>query len=174
MNRPPAHQGFTLIELLVVMAVMAILAGVMYPAMIALQSRNKIKGTQATVVAIANALISREMVAELPDGSMRNLWDFNNDGLLDGDPRHDPGFSADDRTKASSISYTGPYTMVGSNLQGLFLDERTLRLLDAWARPLHIAFDATDMGAEGFGVFSAGLDQQPGTADDIRSWGAVQ
>jgi prepilin-type N-terminal cleavage/methylation domain-containing protein len=55
-NRHPAHAAFTLIELLVVMGVIAALAGIGYPIMVAVQQRANVQATRGLVQSVSTAI----------------------------------------------------------------------------------------------------------------------
>jgi hypothetical protein len=78
--------------------------------------------------------------------------------------------------------YRGFIGMAQPQIKKSFINKRG-NVVDAWGRPLRIAFAAKVYGTQAFGVWSAGLDAidniepDPKTAgrksdDDLRSWRA--
>lgn len=76
--------------------------------------------------------------------------------------------------------YRGFIAMAQPQIKKSFINKRG-NVVDAWGRPLRIAFAAKVYGTQAFGVWSAGLDaidnieKDPNTAarlsdDDLRSW----
>jgi hypothetical protein len=108
------------------------------------------------------------------DGKVRRLWDFNNDGFLDGDPALDSTFNPADRLAAAGAGYGGFVKTSGREWDTRILDKTAMRVVDSWRQPLRIRFSSTDYGSSWFGVWSIGEDGQSGTADDICSWKSSQ
>ena len=79
-----------------VIGVIAVLAGIGFPAYRQLQARSKIKGTETLVASVAAALAGKPLTAQVPNKSALGrptpdaymvtmpLWDVNVDGVLDG------------------------------------------------------------------------------------------
>lgn len=71
--------------------------------------------------------------------------------------------------------YRGFINMAQPQIKKTFISKRGM-VVDAWGRPLRIAFAAKVYGTQAFGIWSAGLDKKDdlGTprpsADDLRSW----
>jgi hypothetical protein len=62
----------------------------------------------------------------------------------------------------------------GASIKKTFINKRG-QVVDAWGRPLRIAFAAKVYGTQAFGVWSAGLDKKDDldsrpSSDDLRSW----
>lgn len=167
------RRGFTLIELLIVLAIIAALLGLGWPAVQALRERQAQERTLVTVRLVATAIAGyRGGLIEVPapDGgtaAVRPLWDFNRDGLIDGDPALDEGFAAADRAAAAAAGYRGLLAHTGLVLPSVTVDAQG-RVVDAWRRPLRLLRDA-DRAAR-TGVWSAGRDGRSDTTDDLRSW----
>ncbi len=170
--------GVTLIELLVIVATIAALAALTLPAVGYAQRRARANGTAELVLAVAAAIASypqREVsvpargVFGLKEGQVRRLWDFDRDGVLDGEPSRDPGFEPLDRTAAGHVAYRGFLASTAIAVPGRHVDPED-RVIDAWRRPLRIAFAADAYGSTGFGIWSDGPDGIEGNDDDLRSW----
>ena len=78
--------------------------------------------------------------------------------------------------------YTGFVNMASPSVKKSFINKRG-QIVDAWQRPLRIAFAAKIFGTQSFGVWSAGYDGKDGilsttfqddttqpNSDDLRSW----
>jgi prepilin-type N-terminal cleavage/methylation domain-containing protein len=80
--------------------------------------------------------------------------------------------------------YRGFITMAQPSIKKSFINKRG-QVIDAWGKPLRIAFAARVFGTQSFGVWSAGLDGKDSikenddykddptfkSIDDLRSWG---
>lgn len=162
------RDAFTLIELLIVMSVIAVLAGLLIAAFGSTSKVNQVRATKSTCDAIAAAITIRgNDILTLPSGALRPAWDFNGDGMLDGDPKRT--FTPELAAEAASIGYRGAMADLGLETMRLFIDTRTSTLIDSWHQPLRISFDDLDYGATGFSVWSIGPDGVAGTDDDIHS-----
>lgn len=70
--------------------------------------------------------------------------------------------------------YRGFVTMAQPQVKKTFINKRG-QVVDAWGRPLRIAFAAKVYGTQPFGIWSAGLDKKDDlesrpSDDDLRSW----
>ena len=70
--------------------------------------------------------------------------------------------------------YRGFINMAQPQIKKTFISRRGI-VVDAWARPLRIAFAAKVYGTQAFGIWSAGLDKVDDLTsrksnDDLRSW----
>lgn len=163
------HQAFTLLELLLAIGVIATIAGLSLAGWRVAMEQGR-QGRSRTMVAAVAAAIASYPEGVAPTRPVRLLWDFNRDGLVDGQPEADAGFSAADRAAAAAVGYRGLLAMTAMAVPPGLADVSG-RPLDAWKRPLHIAFATEIYGASGFGVWSAGHDGLDNTADDLTSWG---
>jgi prepilin-type N-terminal cleavage/methylation domain-containing protein len=164
------RSGFTLIELLVVIGIIMALMALSFPVISQVMSSGAVGGTQVLVDSVHAAIDKTpERTVSGTDGIVRRMWDFNGDNIIDGEPALDPGFSTAQRTSATACNYKGFIASSRSEWQGS-VEPATRRLVDAWRRPLHIAFSTTAYGSSWFGVWSDGKDMTSGTADDIVSW----
>ena len=100
-----------------------------------------------------------------------HIFDLNRDNQIDGyaavtaSPTLDGGFPKE----VIASGYTGFVTMVQPQIKKIFLNRQGIPI-DAWKRPLRIAFAAKVYGTTAFGVWSAGPDGVDGTTDDLQSW----
>jgi prepilin-type N-terminal cleavage/methylation domain-containing protein len=169
------RRAFTLIELAIVIGIMTVIAAMLFPALAGQGKRNQIEATRAMLGTIAAGIERINPPVLRVDGNtaLRDRWDFNGDGLLDGDPAQDPGFTAADRMAASTARYQGTMAELGTiGIGARFIDARTGRIRDAWAQPIRIIFDAQRFGTVGVGIYSIGPDgiDAAGENDDITSW----
>lgn len=178
MRSGSVRRAVTLVELLVIVATIAALAAMTLPAIGYAQRRARANGTSELILAVGAAIASypqRQVSVpargerSLKDGAVRRLWDFDQDGILDGDPAKDPGFAELDRTAAGHVAYRGFLASTGVAVPGRHVDAEG-RVVDAWRRPLRIAFAADAYGSTGFGIWSDGPDGIEGNDDDLRSW----
>lgn len=168
-----ARSGFTLIELLIVVLVVLVLAGMGIPAWNAVAKRARIGATRNLIAAFA-AAIQRDpqpalVVGVGPQSRVREPYDFNRDGILDGRPDLDPGFTGSYRDEAREVDYLGAVATARISLPRNQLDPAQ-RPLDGWKRPLRIGFATGVYGANRFGIWSTGPDGVDGNGDDLRSW----
>ena len=86
-------------------------------------------------------------------------------------PPYDVNFNLD----ILKSGYRGFINMAQPQIKKSFINKRG-QVVDAWGRPLRIAFAAKIYGTQSFGIWSAGLDKKDdlGTSrpstDDLRSW----
>jgi len=179
----PSSRGFTLIELVVVVGVIAALAAIGIPTLLYMRHKGDVAATESVIQAMTTALVEHQQKSMLVlDGGEERvfrLWDMNSDGILDGDPAEeaailDAGDAYPDPPLAADPPYAGPVAMTAPTLPERFVDEYG-RILDAWQRPLRIAFDPDAYGAHGFGIYSVGEDGvaaplDGAVEDDVRGW----
>jgi prepilin-type N-terminal cleavage/methylation domain-containing protein len=70
--------------------------------------------------------------------------------------------------------YTGFINMAQPSIKKSFINKRG-QVVDAWKRPLRIAYAARVYGTQSLGIWSAGLDgkdqdKHPTSDDDLKSW----
>lgn len=163
-----------MVEMLIVVAVILLLMGLSIPAYHTHQKKLQRNATQTLVRQFtAAALAYQTRTVALPDRSVRRLWDFNQDGILDGDPQQDPDFTTADRSAAASAGYPGTLGLLTwAPSQGQITAEG--RLKDTWGRPLRIEFSRERYGADGIGVWSDGPNgiNEFGGGDDLVGWEA--
>lgn len=165
---PAARSAFTIIELLIVMAVMAMIAGGSFIVLTAVRAKANRQATRSLLGAIAVAIADyRHPVLRCTDGFERPIWDLDGDGILDGDPQ------AEDappllKTRAPA-GFRGLVEVAALDLPRHQLDARS-QVVDAWKRPLRIAFAARIYGRSPYGIRSLGKDGIDGTDDDLHSW----
>jgi hypothetical protein len=95
-------------------------------------------------------------------------------------PPYDVNFSPE----ILNSGYRGFISMAQPSIKASFINKRG-QVVDAWGRPLRIAFAARIFGTQSYGVWSAGLDGKDSikenddykddptfkSIDDLRSWG---
>ena len=171
-STPVRHcrQAFTLIELLIVMLVIIGLLGIGMPVYFSVIKGIPAQRTDVLVRAIHAAIgtyIGGSTIS-IPNGGMRRLWDFDGDGVLDGDPAL---FSEPFRTQAATAGYRGFLAMTGTALEKRNVDSVTGQVVDGWKRPLRISFanGGSDFtyGPSGVGVWSFG-SAGPAVADPTQ------
>jgi prepilin-type N-terminal cleavage/methylation domain-containing protein len=165
------RRGFTLIELLLVLTVVAMLAGLSLAGWKVAMNQSKLGRTRTLVAALAAAIAAYpERTTAIPaTRQVRLLWDFNDNGLLDGEPATDASFTATQRSEAAACGYRGLLAMTGMAMPNGMVGTGAVPI-DAWKNPIRIAFAVEIYGASGLGLWSAGPDGQDGTADDLTSW----
>lgn len=175
-NYQARRAGFTLIEVLVVITVILAIMGMTIPAVSAVRASQARSATEALVTTISSAMTQYGTdgilvpTATGGDGPMRPLWDFNSDGICDGDPRKDDAFSATDRAAADRAGYRGPMVMLGLSLSTRQYDAQG-RIVDPWRMPLRISRYPSGSGR--LQVWSLGKDKVVDTTDDgddIKPW----
>lgn len=108
MKSARAGSGFTLIELLVVMAVIAALMAITMAGYGAIKHRQNVRVSQSAIDGLAQAMAGYQNMTALTTATATYLlWDVDSNGILDGDPDRDPGFSAGLRSMARSVGYKG-------------------------------------------------------------------
>lgn len=142
-------------------------------------TENPIHTTSALVNSVATAITNyqqktwqwNEDTSGQPRMKMYHIFDLDRDNRIDGyvavtdSPIHDGGFSPG----VIASGYTGFITMAQPQIKKTFIDQQGIPI-DAWQRPLRIAYAAKVYGVQAFGVWSAGPDGVDGTTDDLRSW----
>ncbi len=170
--------GFSLTELIVVMCVLLALLAAGFAVWSSMRGRTAISATQTLVGSLATQVVtysSKHWTWQEPSGTKTGqLFDLNRDGLIDGapgvtaTPELDGGFSPE----LIASGYRGFVTMTGATMKKSLL-AKNQQPLDAWQRPLRIAFAGKIYGTSGFGIWSVGPDGVDGTADDLQSWAPV-
>jgi prepilin-type N-terminal cleavage/methylation domain-containing protein len=92
------------------------------------------------------------------------------------DPTPDPNGLYDGNFHRAVLNsgYRGFINMAQPQVKKSFINKRG-QVVDAWGRPLRIAFAAKVYGTQAFGIWSAGLDKKDDletrrSDDDLRSW----
>lgn len=170
----PNVQGFTLIELLIVIAVIMALSALSLGAYSVLQDSARRSNTQALVNTLATqmTMYGPQVVTDGADPSgtrLRQLWDFDGDGLVDGDPER--FFDSAAVAAAQRCGYRGAIEQLSLKLAKSLRDAAG-RPIDGWGRPIQITFAMHVYGNSGIGIFSKGPDGIAGTSDDLTSWGS--
>jgi type II secretory pathway pseudopilin PulG len=174
----PSRSGFTTTELVIVLCVLLALAAVVIAVWPMLRQRTTVGATRALVGAVATALTAYSAKTwnwQDAGDTMRSgqLFDLNRDGLVDGTPAVVASDTADGGFAPEIIAsgYRGFLAMTGTAMKPSAVAKNG-QPLDAWNRPLRIAFAAKIYGTTSFGIWSAGPDGKDGTADDIQNWGS--
>jgi type II secretory pathway pseudopilin PulG len=189
-----------MVEMLIVVAIIAVLTGMGIASLKILNRRTGINSTRALVLALGNAAITYQQdswtVLIDHDGNPATparqysgrMWDLNvgaapdtttgrdlmvGDGLIDGIPATTKDVTHDGPFHAAVVAsgYRGFAAMTGTSLLSRNLNKQG-QIIDAWKRPLRIAWAARIYGTAGFGIWSCGPDGIDATNDDITSWGA--
>jgi prepilin-type N-terminal cleavage/methylation domain-containing protein len=168
-----ASAGFTLVEILVVLAIIAVLTGIALPVYGVISSNAKKQSTQQLISSTVAAMTtySKGTTVQATGDKIRRMWDFNGDGIIDGDPQRDPDFTNAQKTFATAAQYSGFVSMIGTAIPKRFVDTYG-RPIDGWGSPLRIAFSQELYGKTGIGIWSLGKDKtdQSGEGDDLVSW----
>jgi hypothetical protein len=173
--------GWTMI-IIIVLCLLLVVIGVGFSLWRLISQRVKVNATEALVSSVATAITTyqsktwtwTEGTASEPIIRSYHLFDLNRDNLIDGDaaviasPTQDGGFPKE----VIDSGYTGFVKMAQPQIKKTFISRQGIPI-DAWGRPLRIAFASKVYGAMNFGVWSAGLDGIDGTADDLKSWTPV-
>jgi hypothetical protein len=175
---PPRCTGWSFVELMIVICVLMALLSIGFVVSGMLRSRASISSTHTLVGSIATQITtySSRTWTWQEGGANRSgqLFDLNRDGLIDGNPgltttpEVDGGFTPG----ILASGYRGFVAMSGATMKKSFISKNQ-QPLDAWQRPLRIAFAGKIYGTMGFGVWSAGPDGVDGTTDDLTSWAPV-
>lgn len=173
------NRSFPLLLGMVLLALLLLLIALGFPAWQYYKRHADVNATLAVVQNLATAITQYPVKTwtweqTTPAGPHRLtefLWDLNHDGHLDGLPAVTSSATSDGGFPPEVIAagYAGYYAMVKPSIAPRFLNRRH-QPIDAWGRPLRIAFAAGTYGPAWFGIWSAGPDGIDGTADDIRSW----
>lgn len=176
--RPAPRAAWSLVELLVVISILVALIAMGFAIWSMVRTRAAIGSTQSLVTAVATQITTYNTKVRLwtwQDGGgatrSEHVFDLNHDGLIDGRPgvtasdTNDGGFPSE----VIASGYQGYVAMTGDD-RGRSATGRNQQPLDAWKRPLRIAFAARIYGTGSFGIWSAGPDGIDGTADDVTSW----
>lgn len=175
-THPHHRAGWSFIELVVVLCILMALFAMVIAVWSMVRSRTAINSTRALVGAVTTQIVtysSRTWTWQDPVTGSKSgqTFDLNHDGLIDGTPGViaapdlDGGFAPE----IIASGYRGFVAMTGSPTQQASVAKNG-QPLDAWKRPLRIAFAAKVYGTGGFGVWSAGPDGVDGTSDDLQSW----
>lgn len=168
--------AFTLIELVVVIGVIIALLGLTLPVVSAIRASQAKKATEALVVTLTGAMQAYGadgIFVPAPgggDGPIRPLWDFNSDGIIDGDPQKDDNFSSPEKVEAERAGYRGAMITLGIALSSKQYDGQG-RIVDAWRTPLRVSRFPTGSGR--LQAWSLGKDRAVDTSeegDDIKPW----
>lgn len=174
----PQRAGWSFVELVIVIAVLVALMAIGFVTWNMLRTRAAIGSTQTLVGAVTTRIVTYSTRQwSWQEGAVTRsgqLFDLNRDGLIDGapgitaTPDLDGGFSAE----LIASGYRGFVAMSGMPPKKSQIGKNQ-QPLDAWKRPLRIAFAGKIYGTSGFGIWSAGPDGIDGTADDLTSWASA-
>ena len=173
-----SRAGFTMLELLAVISIIVVLTGMVLGGAMAWRRSAQRSATKTLIESVAHALeTAGAPVVTETDGVVTRTWrrwDANADGLLDGDPSLDQAGLANPALLIAS-GYRGALGAI-PEVPARFIAQDSRRIVDAWRRPLHIAWAAGSYGGAAFGLWSCGPDGLTGplgsaeAKDDIRSW----
>jgi prepilin-type N-terminal cleavage/methylation domain-containing protein len=182
-RQPPrqGRRGFTIIEMAVVVGIIAALLALSLPVITSSRRDARIAATRSVVLSVS-AMIANDarrvwtMVGSGGALTVGRMWDLNQDGILDGRPSLENPLQPYP-AGAENSGYTGLVQMLAPDLPKSHVDNAQ-RVIDAWGRPLRIAYHDSQYGARGYGVWSVGEDGQDdplaARVDDIRSWEAAE
>lgn len=170
--------GWSFVELVVVLCILMVLLAAGFGVMSMLRSRAAIDSTRALVGSVATQITTYSSKTwtwqDGSDSKSGQTFDLNRDGLIDGTPGItttsdiDGGFAPE----ILASGYRGFVGMAGAGIKPSLIGKNR-QPLDAWRRPLRIAFAGKIYGTAGFGIWSAGPDGIDGTSDDLSSWGST-
>ncbi|MDA3962088.1 MAG: hypothetical protein PF961_14950 [Planctomycetota bacterium] len=175
-NRPRA--AFTLTEVLIVIGVIVALMAMGMPGYWYMVERNRRTSTQTLILAVQAEIGtygSQVFAWRTSDGQPRTavLWDVNADDLVDGYVTTDANALGDHYPSSSPLTaavlaadYQGFVATTGMRLRPEQINEDG-HVLDAWGRPLHIAFAPHQFPKTGFRVWSLGPDGQDDSGDEV-------
>lgn len=180
-NKKREAIGWTMI-IIIVLCLLLMVTAIGFPFWGMISQRVKVNATDALVNSVATAITTyqsktwtwNEGTSSEPVMRAGHLFDLNRDNQIDGyaaitsSPTLDGGFPK----VVIDSGYTGFFTMVKPHIKKSFISRQGIPV-DAWGRPLRIAFAAKVYGTQGFGVWSVGLDGIDGTPDDQKSWRVV-
>ena len=176
MSSRPKDRTSMLLGFLVASGVALVLASVIFISWQVVKLRSQLQVSIAVVSTVAAAIETYPVKTwswPVSASSRRTefMWDLNHDGLVDGVPALVASATTDGGFPPEVIAagYTGFYAMVKPTISLRFLSRRH-QPIDAWGKPLRIAFAAGVYGSMWFGIWSAGTDGIDGTADDVKSW----
>ena len=167
---------------IIVLCLLLVVIAMGFPIWPSVSRQVKENTTDALVNSIATAITTYQTktwswnigTSSEPDLRTYHMFDLNRDNQIDGyaavtaSPTKDGGFPKE----AIDSGYTGFVTMAQPQIKKSFISPQGIPI-DAWQRPLRIAFAAKVYGTTAFGVWSAGPDGVDGTTDDLQSWTPV-
>jgi type II secretory pathway pseudopilin PulG len=170
--------GWTMI-IIIVLCLLLVMIAIGFPIWGLISQRAKVNATESLVNSVATAITTyqtktwawKEGTSSESRTRTYHLFDLNRDNQIDGyvavtaSPTQDGGFPQE----VIDSGYTGFVDMAKPAIKPSFVSRQGIPV-DAWKRPLRIAFASMVYGTQAFGVWSAGLDGIDGTADDLRSW----
>jgi competence protein ComGC len=175
-HSPPLRTGWSFVELVIVIAILVALMASVIAVWSIVRTRTAIGSTHTLVTAVSSQITTYGMPMwqwQDPTGAAKSgpMFDLNRDGLIDGRPGVVVGDDVDGGFSAALIAsgYQGFVTMSGMAASKSSI-AKNHQPLDAWKRPLRIAYAAKIYGTATFGVWSAGPDGVDSTADDLCSW----
>lgn len=172
---PPHRTGWSFVELVIVISILMALMACVIAVWSLVRTRTAIGSTHTLITAVSAQITTYGVpVWQWQDsGGTRTgpMFDLNHDGLIDGRPAVVAGDDVDGGFPAAVIAsgYRGFVAMSGIT-PGKTSLAKNQQPLDAWKRPLRIAYAAKIYGTTTFGIWSAGPDGVDGTADDLCSW----
>jgi general secretion pathway protein G len=174
-TRSARSRGFTLVELVIVIAVVAILAGLLIPAILAQLERSRRAGEADSLVELAKSIRRFQVDVgrwPLDDATWDETLDIDPDEFTTGDTAlfiQPTGLEKCSPATVGNRCWSGPYLGEGGSLGAS---------LDAWGRPRMVAmirpYDGTSGGTPsaprgGVVVWSRG----PDGVDDTGCWGGA-
>lgn len=177
MRHSPQHRtGWSFVELVIVITILVSLMACVIAVWSLVRNRTAIGSTHTLITAVSSQITTYGQLVwqwQEPSGATKSgpMFDLNYDGLVDGRPGVVASDDVDGGFPPAVIAsgYRGYAAMTGMATDKASI-AKNHQPLDAWKRPLRIAFAAKIYGTTMYGIWSAGPDGVDGTPDDVCSW----